>query len=301
MCPDGRSVDGNGSGGPGRVEPVDHRSGSCTGVITWLHASGAGARSGREPTGSGRHLTSRMGEGGTNGDRGTRRAGLDDQRVPCGDPGRGQRDRGHGRCRQQGRRGRRVRAAGFCKVIVAATKALGVETKSTCGDGGSKKSKKLPADLPPCTVYDRERLTGANGTFRLIHAEISGKDKITTVIDPATGKGGDAGGKLGVQAGGNPVYKFDSHEEAEEFLEHRRGNVFKRAAGAFTGPTDGLFDRWPTSSGASTAGRSAAPPGTPSSSTRTANRSRSSTAPRRRAAASTRSATRATSAGTPTR
>lgn len=136
--------------------------------------------------------------------------------------------------------------------------------------------KPLPDNLPRCVTYQQDRLLGINGSFRFIRAELSGTDRILTYVNPNTGeekalvvlgaergagleagkefKGSKLGKALGkkglgfdakavLQGKAGVVYSFDSREEAQNFLDQRRGNLLKRAGGVITGgAVDGIID-----------------------------------------------------------
>lgn len=164
---------------------------------------------------------------------------------------------------------------GICRGMVAGMRALGVTGGTGCVDDSTR------TVLPRCTVYQQERLIDLNGDFRYIHGESAGKDRIVTLIDPATGKetayvilSGQAGGgvegtldgasgtgrfgsatkwlrsngfgatgKVQAQYAEGVVYKFDSQQQAQDFLDARRGGIFRRSAAVLTGGRlDGLYD-----------------------------------------------------------
>ncbi|MQA79794.1 MAG: hypothetical protein GEV10_15155 [Streptosporangiales bacterium] len=157
----------------------------------------------------------------------------------------------------------------LCKSMVKAVRVLGVEVENTC-------VAPMPKNMPPCVTYKQDRLLGANGTFRFIRGELTGKDTIVDLVDPVTGdesalvflsneagvgleyndsvskgkftsamesRGLSPQGKLMLQGGTGVVYEFDSHEDAQNFLDSRRGNLFTRGLGVITGgKADALFD-----------------------------------------------------------
>lgn len=162
---------------------------------------------------------------------------------------------------------------GVCKAMTTAVGKLGVRV-----DGGCERFHELPSNLPLCTTYQQDRLLSGNVDFRFIHGEVTGKDQIIDMIDPATGKetayvilsneagvgleadtgdkvptgnlskflsnkGFSAGAKATLTAGSGVVYKFDSAKDAQDFLNQRRGNTFTRVLGVVTGgKADALFD-----------------------------------------------------------
>lgn len=156
----------------------------------------------------------------------------------------------------------------LCQAINKVGSLAGVES-SGC-------QKPLPENLPRCVTYQQDRLLGINGSFRFIRAEVSGTDQILSYVNPNTGEekalvvlgaergaGIEAGqevkaSKLGkalkkkgfgfdakavLQGKAGVVYSFDSREEAQDFLDQRRGNLLKRAGGVLTGGVvDGIID-----------------------------------------------------------
>lgn len=163
---------------------------------------------------------------------------------------------------------------GLCKVMVQVTQTLGVDGAGK-GDPCGENPLTGHNDLPLCIIRHQDRLLGVNGTFRFIRGELTGKDTIIDTVDPETGdeksfvflkneagigveaKEGGKGNlvsklkknglgfdaKAVVQGGTGVVYEFDSHEDAQEFLDSRRGNYFTRAAGIITGgKAEALYD-----------------------------------------------------------
>lgn len=159
---------------------------------------------------------------------------------------------------------------GICKAMTTAVGELGVKV-----DGGCERFHELPSNMPFCTTYQQDRLLSGNVDFRFIHGELTGKDQIIDMIDPGTGKEtswvilsneagiglegqtGDSGGldkflsdrgfdaeaKATLTAGSGVVYTFDSADEAQDFLDQRRGNMFTRVLGVLTGgKADAIFD-----------------------------------------------------------
>lgn len=160
---------------------------------------------------------------------------------------------------------------GLCKALEKAYKSIGVDVSADC----KKVTSTTPRKLPPCVTYQQDRLLSVNGSFRFIRGELTGKDTIVDTVDPVTGKdtsyvflSNEAGVGLEAKDGGKGnlaskldnagvgfnakamidggtgvVYKFDSHDDAQHFLDERRGNIFTRALGVITGgKADALYD-----------------------------------------------------------
>lgn len=156
-----------------------------------------------------------------------------------------------------------------CLGVAKAVGNLGIDVTGACND---LNPDERTSDAPPCITHQQNRLVSGNIDFRFIRGEITGKDQIIDFVDPVTGEessllilGNEGGlglegdtrsaaqflhqrglvgsGKAVLQGGYGTSYTFDSHEEAQQFLDDHRGNMFQRILGAVPGASavEGLY------------------------------------------------------------